>query len=71
MLSENTKPPRRALRKADLAKRYGDTTTRNIEYKLADGTLPPPDFYFGRYPLWWEETLDERDRLAVITANQK
>ena len=56
---------RRYLRKRAVADRYG-TTTRNIELKVRDGTLPPPE-YFGRFPIWDEELLDEHDRRRALT----
>jgi hypothetical protein len=48
------------LRKAQVASRY-QTTTRNVELKVAAGVLPRPE-YFGRFPLWDEGQLDEYDR---------
>jgi hypothetical protein len=54
--------PKKYLRKKAVAKRYGDVNERSIPRMVADGRLPPPDLYNGRFPLWAEDTLDAHDR---------
>lgn len=57
------------LRKAQVAKRYGNTTPRNVDRMSNDGRLPPPIYPFENgIPYWIEEELDERDREAVLRA---
>ena len=63
-MSHTTKQ-RRYLRKAAVAARYG-TTTRNIELKVKAGVLPPPE-YFGRFPIWDEDLLDEHDHRRALS----
>jgi hypothetical protein len=53
-----------ALRQPQLAKRYS-TTLRTILRMRQDRRIPPPDFYLGQYPLWWEETLEQAERTAL------
>jgi hypothetical protein len=62
-------PGRRYLRKQQVADRY-QTTTRNIELKVAAGVLPPPE-YFGRFPIWDEALLDEYDRRRAAIIRPK
>jgi hypothetical protein len=56
---------KRYLRKKAVAKRYGDMNERSIPRMVADGRLPPPDLYNGRFPLWAEDTLDAHDRARL------
>jgi predicted DNA-binding transcriptional regulator AlpA len=65
MLQAGPEKSKRYLRKMQVAARYG-TTVRNVELKVKDGTLPPPE-YFGRFPIWDENELDEADRRRAIT----
>jgi hypothetical protein len=60
--------PKRYLRKKAVAKRYGDVNERSIPRMVADGRLPPPDLYNGRFPLWSEQTLDEHDQKRALAA---
>jgi hypothetical protein len=53
------------LRKAQLAKRYGDVVTRTVDRMVDDGRLPPPDLYNGRIPLWDPDHLDKHDQAAA------
>jgi hypothetical protein len=62
---EDERKPKRYLRKKALAKRYGDVNERTIPRMVADGRLPPPDMYNGRFPLWSEAKLDRWDRKAA------
>jgi hypothetical protein len=52
------------LRKTAVANRY-QTTPRNVDRMWADGRIPPPDFYNGRFPLWNEAALDANDAAAA------
>ena len=58
------------LRKQQVAGRY-QTTPRNIERMAADGRIPRPDFYNGRFPLWSEDRLDANDRAAAARSQPK
>jgi hypothetical protein len=60
---------RRFLRKRDVAERYR-TTPRNVEDKVRQGVLPPPE-YFGRFPIWDEALLDECDRRRAAIVRPK
>jgi hypothetical protein len=60
--------PKRYLRKRQVAERYGNVNERTIPRMIADGRLPPPDLYNGRFPLWGEDTLDAHDRKAACEA---
>jgi hypothetical protein len=60
--------PKRYLRKKAVAKRYGGVNERTVPRIVADGRLPPPDLYNGRFPLWAEDTLDAHDRKAARKA---
>jgi hypothetical protein len=62
------KPLKRYSRKKAVAKRYGDVHERTVPRMVADGRLPPPDLYNGRFPLWAEDTLDAHDRKAAREA---
>jgi hypothetical protein len=52
------------LRKAAVAARYG-ITTRSVERKVSEGTLPPPEYPVGRIPLWSEEVLEQNERRSI------
>jgi hypothetical protein len=59
-------PPaaRRWHRKTVVARRYG-VTTRTVDRKAADGSLPKPKFPLGpNLPLWDGVELDEHDARA-------
>jgi hypothetical protein len=56
------------LRKKAVAKRYGDVNERSIPRMVADGRLPPPTIFNGRFPLWDEAELDAHDRRAASEA---
>jgi hypothetical protein len=56
---------KRALKKPSVARRY-DTTPRSVDRMVEDKRLPPPDFYLGPIPFWYEKTLDENDRRAAL-----
>ena len=58
------------LRKRQVAERY-QTTDRNVERMAADGRIPKPDFYNGRFPLWDAAALDASDRAATMRAQPK
>jgi hypothetical protein len=57
--------PKRALGQPGVAKRYGDVHPRTVKRRYQRGELPRPDFYQGRLPYWWEETLDAHDEAAA------
>ncbi len=55
---------RRWSRKRAVAKRY-DVTTRTVDRKAADGSLPKPKFPLGPHlPLWEDDELDAHDARA-------
>jgi hypothetical protein len=58
------------LRKRQVAERY-QTTDRNVARMAADGRIPKPDFYNGRFPLWDEDRLDANDRAAVVRSPKR
>jgi hypothetical protein len=58
--------PKRYLRKAAVAARYG-INVRSVERKVAAGTLPPPEYPAGRIPLWNEADLEANERRAVAS----
>jgi hypothetical protein len=62
---EGERKPKRYLRKKQVARRYGGVHERTIPRMVADGRLPPPDRYNGRFPLWSEDMLDAHDRQAT------
>jgi hypothetical protein len=62
---EGERKPKRYLRKKQVARRYGDVHERTIPRMVADGRLPPPDLFNGRFPLWSEDLLDAHDRKAT------
>ena len=68
---EDERKPKRYLRKKALAKRYGGVNERTIPRMVADGRLPPPDMYNGRFPLWNEAKLDRWDRKAALEARAR
>jgi hypothetical protein len=53
------------LRKNQVAARY-QTTPRNVDRMAADGRIPEPDFYNGKFPLWDTDRLDASDRAAAV-----
>jgi hypothetical protein len=53
------------LRKRQVAQRYGNVHERTVPRMVADGRLPPPDLYNGRFPLWAEDTLDAHDKASL------
>jgi hypothetical protein len=63
------KQSRRYLRKQQVADRY-QTTPRNVELKVASGVLPRPE-YFGKFPIWNEQLLDEYDARRAAIARTK
>jgi hypothetical protein len=67
---ESERRPTRFLRKRAVAMRYGNIHERSIARMVADGRLPPPDFYSGRFPLWSEATLDGHDRTATLARRE-
>jgi hypothetical protein len=58
------------LRKRQVAERY-QTTDRNVERMAADGRIPKPDFYNGRFPLWDVAKLDANDRAAAARTQRE
>jgi hypothetical protein len=56
--------PKRYLRKAAVAARYG-INVRSVERKVAQGTLPAPEYPAGRIPLWDENLLEQNERRAI------
>jgi hypothetical protein len=56
---------RRYLRKKQLRVRYGYESDRSIERAVADGYIPKPDLFMGRFPLWAEDALDAHDARAA------
>jgi len=59
-------PPKRYLRKGQVAERYG-ITTRSVDRMAEDGRLPAP-VHLGKFPLWDEARLDEHDRALAREA---
>ena len=59
---------RQYLRRAQVATRY-QVTQRTIDRMAEDGRLPPP-IKLGRFPLWDQDQLDERDAAAAREALQ-
>jgi len=53
------------LRKLQLAKRYG-VSERTIDRMRRQRRIPPPDLYAGRFPLWWDETIEGNERAAAL-----
>jgi hypothetical protein len=51
-------------RRADLAARY-QVDLRTVANMVADGRLPPPDFYLGRFPIWHFESIENNERAAA------
>jgi hypothetical protein len=64
-VDQEDKTERRYLRKKQLRVRYGYESDRSIERAVADGHLPKPDLYMGRFPLWAEDALDAHDARAA------
>jgi hypothetical protein len=52
------------FRLSDLADRY-KVTKRSIKNMIDDGRLAPPDFYNGRIPNWFSQTIEENERRAA------
>ncbi len=60
--------PKRYLRKNAVATRYA-MTTRTVDRKSRNGSLPPPQFPAGpTIPLWAEDELDAHDAQARAEA---
>jgi hypothetical protein len=68
---QQPRKPRRYLRKADLAERYGWKSTLSVDRAWQQyGTLPAPTIYRGRFPLWDEDVLDAHDACAPRESNR-
>jgi len=61
---------KRYLRKNSVAARY-DVNPRTIPRMVADGRIPAPALYNGRFPLWDEDELDANDRKAARQARTR
>jgi hypothetical protein len=60
------KPPKRYLRKAQMAERYG-CTPRSIDRMCADGRIIKPIYLPGSHiPLWNEAEQDAADKRATV-----
>ena len=57
--------PKIAFGQPAVAKRYGDVHPRTVKRRYERGEIPPPDFYQGRLPYWWQSTLDTHDEAAA------
>jgi hypothetical protein len=54
----------KTFRKKHLAERYS-RNPRTIERMCLDGRLPPPDFWVGRSPHWYEQTIVDNEKQAL------
>jgi hypothetical protein len=52
------------LRRKALAVRY-DTDLRTIDRWWRNGTLPKPDFFLCRSPIWTTDSIEKYERRAV------
>jgi hypothetical protein len=58
------------FRKWQLAARYG-VTLRTVERMVADGRLPPPDLYLGKFPLWGDKSIIANEKRAAAERRPK
>jgi predicted DNA-binding transcriptional regulator AlpA len=58
--------PKRFLRKASLAERYG-VNKRTVDRMVVDGRIPPPRYLPGStLPMWEEGELEANERKAAL-----
>jgi hypothetical protein len=55
-----------AYRKSQVRAIYGNEPLSTFHHRIKNHQIPPPDFYMGDTPLWWQSTI-ERDQQAKRT----